>query len=108
MSVFRLPKEKRDYRREEVDLSFRRIRTHTIVLLILASIGVIGELVFLIWFANGLDARELIYLGLEVLLVALSAIWIYIQRDIKVVQIEEEEVSVVIEEQEDPADGVHP
>ncbi len=102
MGVFRLPKEKRDYRREEVNLSFKRIKTYSVILLILASIGVIGEVVFLIWFANELDAREVIYLGLEVLLVALSAIWVTSQRDIKIIQVGEEGASVITGEQEEP------
>lgn len=90
MSVFRLPSEKRDFRREEVELSFKRLKTHSIVLLILAALGVIGEAVFLIWFINGVYSREWIYLGLEVLIVAACAVWIALQRNIKIIQIEDE------------------
>jgi putative Ca2+/H+ antiporter (TMEM165/GDT1 family) len=97
MGVFRLPDKKWKYRREEVELSFKRIKTFSTVLLILAALGTLGEMVFMIWFANGMIGREWIYLGLEVLLVALSAIWVYIQRDIEIIQIKEEAVGVAVE-----------
>ncbi|MDY6873568.1 MAG: hypothetical protein SVR81_06335 [Chloroflexota bacterium] len=105
MSVFRIPRNKWNYRREEVELSFKRIKTHSMVLLILASLGLIGEVVFLIWFANGSHGREWIYLGLEVLLVALSVIWVYIQRDIKIIPIADEAVRVVEEVDEEGGEG---
>jgi hypothetical protein len=105
MGVFRLPVKKWKYRREEVDLSFKRVKTFSTVLLILAALGTLGEVVFMIWFANGMIGREWIYLGLEVLLVALSAIWVYIQRDIEIVQIKEESVGVAVEENPEVEEG---
>ncbi|MCB2209302.1 hypothetical protein KQH62_00270 [bacterium] len=98
MSVFRLPKKKWKYRREEVELSFKRIKTHSTVLLILASLGTVGEIVFMIWFANAMMGREWLYLGLEVLLVVLSAVWVYLQRDIKIIQIENEAASEEVDD----------
>lgn len=49
--IFRIPKEKRKYRREEVELSFGRMKTASKALLILFGIMVIGEIIFLAFFS---------------------------------------------------------
>ena len=68
--ILQIPKEKRPYRREEVDLSFNRMKSSSRILLILLAIGIIGELIFLIFFSAGVDmVLEFIFLLLEVLAV---------------------------------------
>ena len=74
--VWQIPKEKRPYRREEVDLSFNRMRSASRMLLIMLVIGIIGEIIFLIFFSGGeKQALEVVYLLLQVL----TAIAVYFQ-----------------------------
>ncbi|MCB2179490.1 hypothetical protein KQH54_00035 [bacterium] len=49
--IVRVPKEKRKYRREEVELSFGHMKTASKALLILFPIVAVGELVFLLFFS---------------------------------------------------------
>lgn len=64
-AALHLPKEKRLLRRDEVSLSFDRIKVTSILLGIFISVGIIGEIVFLIWFAQQEDfGREYLYLFL--------------------------------------------
>jgi len=67
VGIFRLPKEKRLFRRDEVGLSFKRMKTATIIFLILSGIGIVGEIVFLIWFAKENLTLEIVFLGLLLL-----------------------------------------
>lgn len=74
--IWRIPQEKRLYRRVEVDLSFNRMKSASKILLILLAIGIIGEITFLIFFSAGEN------LGLEfefLLLEVLAAITVYFQ-----------------------------
>jgi hypothetical protein len=64
--VFRLPNQKRLLRRDEYGLSFERMKKASISLLVLLLVGVLGEIVFLIFFAAGDYSREIIYLFLEI------------------------------------------
>jgi len=72
--VFRLPTKKRKFRRDEIDLSFKRTDTWALVLLISLGVCVVGEVVFMIWFMEGNVSQELSYLGLEVV----SVLFIFI------------------------------
>ena len=74
--ILRIPKEKRLYRREEVDLSFNRIKSAGRNLLGLLAIGILGEIVFLSFFSDGVDlVLEFVFLLLEVM----AAIVVYFQ-----------------------------
>ncbi len=64
--VFRLPNQKRLLRRDENGLSFERMKKASISLLVIILVGVVGEIVFLIFFASGDYSREIIYLLLEI------------------------------------------
>jgi hypothetical protein len=68
--VLRLPKKKRKYRRDEIGLSFDRLKSACIVLMIFLGIGILGEIAFLLFFSAG-DQRlmEYAYFALEVLAV---------------------------------------
>jgi hypothetical protein len=72
--TLRLPTEKRKFRRDEIELSFKRADTWGLILLIDLGVGVVGEIVFMIWFMDGWHTLELLYL----LMVAVSAILIFI------------------------------
>ena len=71
-----IPKEKRPYRREEVDLSFHRMKSASRFLLILLAIVIIGELIFLVFISAG--ENKLLEIGF-LLIEVLAAIVVYIQ-----------------------------
>lgn len=91
--VLRLPKEKRKYRRDEVGLSFDRIKTASNILMILLGIGILGEIIFLL-FSSVRDQRglEFLYLSLEVLSAAVVYFLIRWQRPIRVETISDQRV----------------
>lgn len=64
--VFRLPNQKRLLRRDEYGLSFERMKKASISLLVILLVGVLGEIVFLIFFTSGDSSREIIYLLIEI------------------------------------------
>ena len=65
--ILRLPKEKRPFRRDEVDLSFERMKKASGFLIALLSLVVVGELIFLIGFDEGGYNLEILILVLEVI-----------------------------------------
>jgi hypothetical protein len=69
-SVLRIPKEKRSFRRDEVELSFERMKNACTYLLIFLTMIVIGEIIFLLFFADDRNVLELLFLTLESLSVA--------------------------------------
>ena len=75
--VLRLSKEKKQYRRDEADLSFERIKKASTFLLILLIMTVLGEAIFLIFFTDQRDTLEFLYLSLESL--ALFAVYLMIR-----------------------------
>ncbi len=83
--ILRLPKEKRKYRRDEIGLSFNRMKTSSIILIILLGMGVLGELAFLLFFSIGIrSVLEYVYLVIEVFTVAAVYFIITLQRQIHV------------------------
>jgi hypothetical protein len=73
-SVLRLPKEKRKFRRDEIELSFERMKTSNFVLITLLGLGILGEIVFSLFFSAG-NQRILDYLYLT--LEGLAAVGVY-------------------------------
>ena len=65
-SILRMPKQKRDYRRDEVELSFKQAKTASKILLVLLALISLGELLFLLFFAAP-EARltEVFFLSAE-------------------------------------------
>lgn len=63
--VFRLSIEKRKFRRDEVDLSFKRVKKASTYLLILFGMSVLGEVIFLIFFANNGYQLEYFFLAAQ-------------------------------------------
>jgi len=65
--VLRLPKKKRKFRRDEIGLSFDRVRKAILFSLISLGLVVIGESVFLIWFAGEEGSLEIQFILIELL-----------------------------------------
>jgi hypothetical protein len=79
----RLPGEKRKLRRDEIGLSFERIRKANLFSLILLGVVLFGEVVFLIRFASEGISQEVLFIGIE-LLVLIGAYFFYrIQRSMQ-------------------------
>jgi hypothetical protein len=85
ISVLRLPKIKRKYRRDEIGLSFDRMKSTSIILVIFLTIGILGELVFLLFISPGnQNVLEYLYLSFEVPAVAAVYFFIILQRQIQI------------------------
>jgi hypothetical protein len=83
--VLRLPKEKRKYRRDEIGLSFDRMKINSRVLLIFLGIGVLGEIMFIFFVSNSDQLLlECLYLALEMSTAAAVYFLIHLQRKIRV------------------------
>ena len=72
----RLPWERRKLRRDEIGLSFERIRKSNRFSLILLGVVLLGEIVFLIWFAGEGGFQEIVFMGIE-LLALIGAYFLY-------------------------------
>lgn len=90
----RLPKEKRDLRREEAELIFKRMKTASRFLLPLLGVTVLGDLVFLLWFANGAIWREILFIAIELAMMVAVFLIIRMQQPIEVTRIVTEEVRI--------------
>ena len=85
VSAFRLPNEKRKFRRDEIGLSFNRLKTTNKILMVFLAIGVIGEIIFLIFvYAGNQSVLEFLYLSFQVPAVAAAYYFIRLQRQIRV------------------------
>lgn len=70
--VLRLPGEKRMYRRDEVGLTYERMKTSSRIMLSFLLIGLVGEVVFILFVATvGELSREFIYLAINAVSVAM-------------------------------------
>jgi len=90
----RLPKEKRHLRRDEAELIFQRMKVANKFLLPLLCAGVLGDLVYLIWFATMPIWREVLFLVTEVVVLGAVFILLRMQKPIKVDQVMVEAVSI--------------
>jgi hypothetical protein len=85
MGAFRLPQEKRLFRRDEIGLSFGRMKSAGMLLAALLAISVIGEGVFFFLMpGEASKLPEVIYFLIELLATLLSILSILYQRTIKV------------------------
>ncbi len=90
----RLPKEKRHLRRDEADLIFRRMKVASKFLFPLLCVGILGEVVYLIWFASGALWLELLFLVVEVVVLASVFGLLWIQKPIEVTEVYNEQMSI--------------
>ena len=66
--AFRLPEEARKFQRKEVGSSFDRIKNSSKILLVLLGIGIVDEIIFLLFFTPGPPlGLDYFYLILEIL-----------------------------------------
>lgn len=72
--IFRLPKDRRKFRRDEIELSFTRIKKASTFLLVLISVLGLAELIFIVGWAVEMSAQEVFFL----LLITLAGVGAYI------------------------------
>jgi hypothetical protein len=82
--TFRLPREKRPYRRDEIGLSFKRIKIAGSILLGFLAAGLLGEIIFTLIFAQGSHLDEYAYLALELAAVTASLFLQYFARQVHI------------------------
>jgi hypothetical protein len=69
--IINLPREKRNYRRDEVGLSYDRIKSTTIITMVVLALGILGEVAFIAFFANpSFRILEFLYASLELMTLA--------------------------------------
>lgn len=94
IAVFRLPREKRPYRNEEIGLSYERIKKTSLYYLIFTAVGLIGVLVYMFFFrAKNALRLELVYYALLVISALLS--WQIHQKVRKIVVVKDEEAKQI-------------
>jgi len=83
--LLRLPKEKRNYQRDEIEFSYYRIKTASIFLAILLGIEVIGEIAFLL-FSNATQSYEMdfSFLLIEILIFIGSLLLFNLQKQVQI------------------------
>ena len=83
--IINLPREKRKYRRDEIGLSYDRIKTTSIILLVALGAGVVGEIAYILFGSvDKANVLELFYLSLEMMAAAGDFILMNIQRKVSV------------------------
>ena len=101
----RLPKEKRNFRRDEADLIFKRMKTASYFLFPILCLGIVGEVVYLIWFSADSIWQELLFLGVEILISVAAFGLMRMQKPIEVTEIILAQVEI---EEDRSLDNVEP
>jgi len=80
--ILYLPREQRAYRRDEVELSFGRMKVTSRIVLALLCVGALGEVIFLLLFmGDGKLVFEALFFVLEVLAAGAVYMLIRLQKD---------------------------
>ncbi len=83
--VFRLPKERRKFRRDEIGLSFERIKSASRIIFVLLCMGLLGEIAYLVFFSGGNEpALEFVFMALEALAAFAAFLTIQMHRKISI------------------------
>lgn len=83
--IFHLPKEIRQYRRDEIGRSFDQIRIASKLLVIILVIGLLGEIAYIVFFSSQeIIMQEFQYLAVEALAIAAAYLLIRIQQPVNV------------------------
>ena len=98
----RLPKEKHDFRRDETELIFKRMKTASRFLFPLLGVTILADVVYLIWFANTALWREFLFIGVEALMMGAVFLILRMQKPIEVTKIAVEDVKI---EEDGPVTG---
>jgi hypothetical protein len=81
IAIFRIPDEKRSYRRDEVGLSFERVNTTSWIILVFLGIAILGEIAFMVFFAQqDFLLRELLFLAVEIIAAVFTYILVKFQK----------------------------
>jgi hypothetical protein len=86
-SSLRLPQEDRNFKRDEVELSFNRIKNASKFMLALVGVTIIGDIVFMILHSQGFELRELIYPVVEIIVAGLDYLLLRLHKPVTVTQI---------------------
>lgn len=98
MGIFSLPKEKRSYRRDEIGVSFERIKKSTNALLLFLGIGLLGEIGYVIFGSSPeFLIPELLYLTSDAVCAALTYFFVRIQKRITINEIPELSKEALVE-----------
>ncbi len=90
--VLRLPKETRKYRRDEIGYSFNQIKSSSWFLMALLSVGVLGEIAFLIFsFSSKILITEVSFLGLEIISLAFCFGLVRLHKQVTITQIKDDQ-----------------
>ncbi len=92
-SVLRLPTEKKRMTRDEVGVSYDRIRPSSLGGMILSGMCALGELIFLLAVKSEAPFLELTCFGLEALTAALCYLMLFTRSRIRIESVEETEKS---------------
>lgn len=85
MGVFHLPKETREYRRDEVGLSFNRIISTSKSYGVIIGIGILGTIIYLLFFASISSVLlELLYLLFQLLTFAMVFLLFSLHRQVQI------------------------
>jgi hypothetical protein len=90
----RLPKEKRDFRRDEAELIFKRMKSASKILFPLLGLTILADIVFLIWFADTSIWLEFLFIGVQALAMVAVFLIIRMQKPIEVTKIDVEDVKI--------------
>jgi hypothetical protein len=86
IGVLRLPKEKRKLRRDEIGLSFDRVKSAGKLLLGCISFGVIGEIIFIFFISeNNQPLLDTIYLAIQIIAAASVYFLLNFQKKIRII-----------------------
>lgn len=82
--ILRLPTKKHQMRRDEVDLTFLRVKKASKYLLFVFLISIVGEVIFIIFFANNNNQLEYTYVFIELIAGTAAYLLFYIQKIINI------------------------
>ena len=85
--ALRWPKEKRLFKRDEVELSFYRLKKAVKFMLALTGASIVGEIVFMVFFLRGFDLKEIYFLVVELIVGAADFLLLRLNKGIKVNEI---------------------
>ncbi|MEL7626788.1 MAG: hypothetical protein AAGU15_08015 [Anaerolineaceae bacterium] len=87
--ILRIPGQKRPYRNEEIGLSYKRVINMSRLYMVFMAVGIVGLLVYLVFFATDQARQQSIY-SVLVLFTALLSMW-FIYRKAASIEIEKDE-----------------
>ena len=91
-SGIRLPVEERKYRREEIGVTYERFDNHSLILVIMLGICLLGEVIFLFFFSDGSrTTSEFYFLAAELAALALGLVILFTMKKVIITGAPDEE-----------------